>query len=201
MKGSARPKGVNITMQNEEVKVDGDQNKPAEVPAPAPEEPKKDPPAAPPADTPSPEPTKEELKAALDAATTALEAAEGEIVRLKKEPKTGGGENDDAIGELNEKIATLTAEIEAIKAGTVSKPENNKVLEELQQSRKKLTELGEALISKNTKGTGTGTGTNQDQPTVPAPQPHMSDADKSLMERVRQRRIREGRDPESGLKK
>lgn len=146
-------------------------------------------------------PTIEEVAKALNDTDLALAKAEGEIVRLKGEAKKKGdpNANDTQIEELNKTIADLRTDIETLKKGTVTRDEADELVTEIAGVRKRNKELGEALISKNTTGAGTGQGANQDQQKPPEKKEELSPADEAVMARVRQRRISQGRDPETGL--
>lgn len=111
---------------------------------------------------------------ALKSANKALETAEKTIVSLKRELKKTGrnfneiSESNPDIATLQESITSLREEIEILKTNKPS--EEDTVVKELQETRKKLTEVSAALLSKNTAGKGDGEGGNKN-PLMPIDEP------------------------------
>lgn len=117
-------------------------------------------------DAPAGEQKKEDGAAeALQAAEKALGAAENRIVELKRQLKNSnkGGEGNPDLEELRNSVQALTEEVEALKSARVPKEDADRTVEELQATRKKLSEVSAALVSKNTAGKGEGGGVNKDQ--------------------------------------
>jgi len=147
---------------------------------------------------PAPEakgPTTKEVVDALDASDLALQKAEAEIVRLKKQANKSGDPNAN-----EDEISALKAEIEELKKRVITRDDADPLVQEIASVRKRNAEYRAALISKETRGSGTGQGSNQDAPAPTDTKPTETDGERALRERMERRRIAEGRDPKTGLK-
>lgn len=144
--------------------------------------------------------TLEEALEVIKELDTVITKTQDEIVRLKREKKPGDPASDDRIAELEKTIADQNAKIEDLRKNGITREEASELQTEITRVRKRSSEIMAAAVSKDTTGAGAGAGGAQ--PDAPRNEgPARSSQDEAVLARLRARRIAEGRDPETGLKK